>query len=437
MAEKKLSALATALAGASAAAADRLHIVDMSGPDSKYLTLTALTDWLQSGNTGALNQFASDVTTVGLVPVGNATHSDEFLRKDGTWAEPLGLVELTGDVTAGPATGASTIAATIAADAVTYSKMQNVVANNVFLGNNSGAGAIVDELTVTEATAMLNDFVGDSGAGGTKGLVPAPASGDAAAGKYLDSDGAWTVPPTGSGEANTASNLTGTGDAVIFKQKNGVDLEFKEITGTGLVTVTDDVAVADEVDIAVTAAVPDVSGTDYTVTTTVITPEALGYVIRRKRVTLTLAQITALTTSASGMQIFDDTSEGFYIVPIRATAMLVTSGGSGSALQVTGDLFIAARTTPGSDDFKVFQWTAANFHNKGNSTVTCFAARLGAPLLDSDVTTDGEVDLTATDGWGLGADVAPTAGFSTTVMHFDFWYTVITAADGESTTLTP
>ena len=39
-----------------------------------------------------------------------------------------------------------------------------------------------------------SSFVGDTGAGGLAGFVPAPASGDAAAGKYLDADGTWTIP---------------------------------------------------------------------------------------------------------------------------------------------------------------------------------------------------------------------------------------------------
>lgn len=42
-------------------------------------------------------------------------------------------------------------------------------------------------------------FTGDSGSGGVAGFVPAPAAGDAAAGKYLDADGTWTVPPAGGG----------------------------------------------------------------------------------------------------------------------------------------------------------------------------------------------------------------------------------------------
>ena len=43
--------------------------------------------------------------------------------------------------------------------------------------------------------ATYSAFTGDSGSGGAAGLVPAPSSGDAASGKYLDSDGSWTVPP--------------------------------------------------------------------------------------------------------------------------------------------------------------------------------------------------------------------------------------------------
>jgi lipopolysaccharide export system protein LptA len=46
-----------------------------------------------------------------------------------------------------------------------------------------------------------SSFVGDAGAGGLAGFVPAPASGDAAAGKYLDADGTWTVPIVGNAKS--------------------------------------------------------------------------------------------------------------------------------------------------------------------------------------------------------------------------------------------
>ena len=49
-------------------------------------------------------------------------------------------------------------------------------------------------------------MAGDLGSGGTKGLVPAPASGDAAAEKFLKADGTWTT-PAGGGSAAPAGAL--------------------------------------------------------------------------------------------------------------------------------------------------------------------------------------------------------------------------------------
>ena len=43
------------------------------------------------------------------------------------------------------------------------------------------------------------DFTGDSGSGGAHGLVPAPASGDATANKFLSANGSWAVPPSAAG----------------------------------------------------------------------------------------------------------------------------------------------------------------------------------------------------------------------------------------------
>jgi hypothetical protein len=99
------------------------------------------------------------------------------------------------------ATMANTGAVTIADDAVTYAKMQNVVADNVFLGNNSGAGAIVDELTGTEATALLDVFTS-----GLKGLAPASGGGTT---NFLRADGSWAAPP-GGGVHTLLDNATHT-----------------------------------------------------------------------------------------------------------------------------------------------------------------------------------------------------------------------------------
>lgn len=45
--------------------------------------------------------------------------------------------------------------------------------------------------TPTQVTATLINMVGDSGSGGTKGLVPAPAAGDAAQNDFLSAAGTW------------------------------------------------------------------------------------------------------------------------------------------------------------------------------------------------------------------------------------------------------
>lgn len=62
----------------------------------------------------------------------------------------------------------------------------------------------VTNATATEVTAALDAFTGDSGSGGVKGLVPAPAAGDTAAGKFLRADGIFAVP------AAVGLNLTTT-----------------------------------------------------------------------------------------------------------------------------------------------------------------------------------------------------------------------------------
>jgi len=64
------------------------------------------------------------------------------------------------------------------------------VANDDFMQRKAGNWT---NRTVTQVTADLSAMVGDSGSGGTKGLVPAPAAGDAAASKFLKADGTWAT----------------------------------------------------------------------------------------------------------------------------------------------------------------------------------------------------------------------------------------------------
>ncbi|MDB5491449.1 MAG: hypothetical protein JWO78_1298 [Micavibrio sp.] len=114
---------------------------------------------------------------------------------------------LSGDLT----TTAGSLSAAIASNVVTNAKAAQM-ASATIKGNNTGATANAADLSASQVTAMLNAVVGDSGSGGTKGLVPAPSSGDAAAGKYLKADGTWAAPSGGGGGSGDTNDSLFFGD---------------------------------------------------------------------------------------------------------------------------------------------------------------------------------------------------------------------------------
>lgn len=83
--------------------------------------------------------------------------------------------------------------AAIADNAVTFAKMADIATARIVGRSTAGTGD-PEALTAAQAAALLPAVVGDGGSGGTKGLVPAPAAGDASAGRFLKADGTWTVP---------------------------------------------------------------------------------------------------------------------------------------------------------------------------------------------------------------------------------------------------
>jgi hypothetical protein len=108
----------------------------------------------------------------------------------------------------------------------------NLASGDFWIGDGSNHAAAN---TATQATAALDAMVGDSGSGGTKGLVPAPASGDAAAGKFLGAGGTWLVPGVSPGAISLTNGhiLVGNGSNVAADVAMGGD---SSISNTGSVT---------------------------------------------------------------------------------------------------------------------------------------------------------------------------------------------------------
>jgi len=96
----------------------------------------------------------------------------------------------------GTATFTSTV--TVPDASFTNAKLATVATATIKGRVTAGTGA-VEDLTGTQATTLLSAVVGDSGSGGTKGLVPAPAAGDAAAARFLSAAGTFAAAvPVGS-----------------------------------------------------------------------------------------------------------------------------------------------------------------------------------------------------------------------------------------------
>lgn len=115
-----------------------------------------------------------------------------------------------------------------------------------------GASTGTDPVTgypIEPVSSYMTDMVGDTGSGGADGLVPAPAAGDAAAGKFLKADGTWDVPGSGvlgividgggstptvglKGFAQVPYNCTITGWSIIADQAGSASLDIWFLAGS-------------------------------------------------------------------------------------------------------------------------------------------------------------------------------------------------------------
>jgi hypothetical protein len=150
-----------------------------------------------SGGTGALS-----IATASDFPILNQNTT-------GSAATVITNANLTGPITSvGNATS-------VAANAISNS-MLSQISTQIFKGRTSAGTGNVEDLTVTQATAMLNTFNSS-----TKGVVPASGGGTTT---FLRADGTFAVPA-----GNYSRNMITTTEDVINDNRNANTLE--DLTG--------------------------------------------------------------------------------------------------------------------------------------------------------------------------------------------------------------
>lgn len=141
-----------------------------------------------------------------------------------TWDELVAVVAVASEGSTNADKGflcTSDAGGTLGSTSVTFADWQSLIFNNTlansklvqvatatFKGRSTAGTGDVEDMTATQATALLNAMVGDSGSGGTKGLVPAPSAGDAATKKFLAADGTWYTRIYEGGTQATSSGTT-------------------------------------------------------------------------------------------------------------------------------------------------------------------------------------------------------------------------------------
>lgn len=293
--------------------------------------------------------------------------------------------------------------------------------------------------TVAGATARLNAFVGDSGAGGTKGLVPAPAAGDAAANKYLKSDGTWATAGVVGPGSSTDSSL------VMWDGTSGNLVKDGAVLGTtvaGIATAnsfTDTQSfldnkfeIKDSADVT-KKLVFELGSIGTGATRTVTIPNKSGIMMMEGAATssgLTMAtsRLLGRTTASTGA-----------IEEISVGSGLTLSGGTldtASLTLVNADLGTAVTTTSGTTvDFTSIPTGTIAIIISGNGVSTSNIAGLSLTLqigdsggLETSAYVGATVDQAAAGtNWSTNALVGVTATASA-VSHFKVFLTLVNAA---------
>lgn len=167
-----------------------------------------------------------------IVERSNGTTWDTYSPTSGSG----GITSLTGDVTA---TGPGAAAATIANDAVTYAKMQNVSVTARALGRNTAGAGNVEEVTLTQ----ILDWIGSAAQGDIlyRGAASWARLGAGTAGQFLKTNGAaadpeWADAGGGGAGWTLIDDQPASGPVVDFEDVTIDDFSELLLVGVGITT---------------------------------------------------------------------------------------------------------------------------------------------------------------------------------------------------------
>ncbi|MGO9172012.1 MAG: beta strand repeat-containing protein, partial [Rhodomicrobium sp.] len=149
-----------------------------------------------------------NLDNIGRLGIGTTDTNNNFSFKG-----PTALFASTGDMRATISKGATSNTAAFNFQDNYSTRVQfGLLGNDSFTVATSPDGSTFNNAIVATTAGAVSfpntgGFTGDSGSGGSVGLVPAPASGTAAAGKFLKADGTWSV-PSGTTQVNSDWNAT-------------------------------------------------------------------------------------------------------------------------------------------------------------------------------------------------------------------------------------
>src|SRR3990167_261898 len=214
---------------------------------------------------------------------------------------------------------------------IPYYSASQTIASSAALTDSAvviGGGAGSTPETITADTATSGHFLASTATSPAFRQIHATDFGSGSNGQVLSFDSsqtgsvAWATLPTSSGETNTASNV-GTGNQ-LFKQKTGVDLEFKTLVSGDNVTMATGVN-------SVTITVASIPSEDVTGTIAIVPGGTAATTASGARTNLGLGTIS--TQDANNVSISGGSVTGI-------TDIVVADGGTGVSTITDGGVLV-------------------------------------------------------------------------------------------------